>query len=367
MTRGSENRRGGDLRVKASFRVRFRSMDDLVLAYTRNLSRGGMRLRTTADFPPGSTVEVRIDLPDGGPEVRVPCEVVDRHREEGTEAYNLGVRFLDPTETTRRRLEWYILNSEPEAGQFGKDSPFGYHLKILVVDDEPRQREATARPFVERGDLVSLAADGLDALAQALSERPDVIVTDVQMPRMDGWQLLRMLRSRPQLANVPVLFLTTLDSEAHRLKGYRMGVDDYIAKPPKPEDLTVRVDRAAVRSLQFGVGAEAPPEQGLRGDLEQVGLASVLAFLEMERMSGVLRVGPEVNGRVLLQDGRPVQAFIDVPNPDSKARARLFRLLDIRRGRFEFAPQDVDATDEIRGTTSSLLLEHARLRDEAAR
>jgi len=342
-------------------------MDDLVVAYTRNLSRGGMRLRTTQEFPLGSRVEVNIDLPDGGPEVRIPCEVVDVHHDEPNKVWFLGARFIDPNETTRRRLEWFIVNSEPAPGQLGGDSPHRYRLKILIVEDEPRQREVAAKPFLERGDDVRLATDGLDALGKAINDPPDVVLTDVQMPKMDGWQLLRMLRSRPTLARVPVLFLTTLTSENDRLKGYRLGVDDYLPKPPEPEDLRARVDRAAVRSMQLASGSVPPPGQALRGDLEQVGLASVLSFVEMERMSGTIRVGPDINGRIVVSEGRPVQVFADNAKAGESAKDRLFRLLDVRVGRFEFVPSEVDGTDELQAGTSSLLLEHARMRDEQAR
>lgn len=343
-------------------------MDDLVVAYTRNLSRGGMRLRTSQEFPLGSQVEVRIELPDGAPEIRVPCEVVDVHHDVANQCFYLGARFIDPNETTRRRLEWYILNSEPAPGQLGGESPHSYRLKILIVEDETRQREAAARPFLDRGDDVRLAIDGLDALGKAINDPPDVVLTDVQMPKMDGWQLLRMLRSRPALARVPVLFLTTLANEADRLKGYRLGVDDYIPKPPEPDDLRARVDRAAVRALQLASGSEPPAgEQALRGDLEQVGVASLLSFIELERMSGTLRVGPDVNGRVLVSQGRPVQVFVDTAAAGESARERLFRLLDLREGRFEFTPREVDVPDEVKAGVSMLLLEHARVRDEQGR
>lgn len=363
----TENRRGKDLRVRASFRVRFASVDDLVLAYTRNLSRGGMRLRTTRDFPRGSRVEVHIELPDGGAEITVPCEVVDVQHDAANGVYYLGTRFIDPDQETRRRLEWFIINSDPDPGQLG-GSPHGYPLQLLVVDDEPRQRAATAAPFVARGDDVRLATDGLDALGQALAKAPDVIVTDVQMPRMDGWQLLRMVRSRPQLARVPVLFLTTLSGETDRLRGYRLGVDDYLGKPPEPRDLLARVDRAAVRSLQLGASTQPQVAGALRGDLSLVGLPSVLAFLELERMTGTLRVGPERNGAIEVCAGRPLRVFLADAEAATQPRERLFALLELRQGRFEFTPGPVLAEgDELGSTASGLLMDHARLRDEAAR
>ncbi|MBN2193925.1 MAG: response regulator [Polyangiaceae bacterium] len=347
--------------------MRFKTIDDLVVAYTRNLSRGGMRLRTSQEFPVGSYIEVRIELPDGAPEIAVPCEVVDVFYDATDGAHYLGARFVDPNEQTRRRLEWFILNSEAEQGQFGA-SPHGYQLQLLIADDEPLQRVSTARPFIERGDQVRVAVDGLDALGKALELVPDVIITDVQMPRMDGWQLLRMLRARPTLARVPVLFLTTLASEKDRLRGYRIGVDDYIAKPPDSRDLVARVDRAAVRFLQLASGGQAPSEGALRGDLEQVSLPSLLSFFELERKSGTLRVGPERNGWIAIREGRPVRAFVEGALPGTAPLDRIHSLLDVTRGRFDFEPGTVEGTDdEIGLSVSGILLEHARLRDEATR
>jgi len=361
----NDNRRGNDLRVKASFRVRFATVDDLVLAYTGNLSRGGMRLRTDQDIALGSVIEVRLELPDEAPEVRIPSEVVSVTPDGTTGRKYLGVRFIDPDESARKRLEWFILNSEPAPGQFGP-ATHGQQLKLLIVDDEPLQRASTAKPFQERGHDVRLASDGLAALGLALKDPPDVVLTDLQMPKMDGWQLLRMLRSRPALASVPVIFLTTLSGESDRLLGYRMGVDDFIAKPPEPGDLLARVDRAALRAMQMKASGRQESTDALRGDLEQVSLPAVLSFLEMERKTGVLRVGTERFAVLYLREGRPLRARaseLSGATPMQHAHA----ILSISRGRFEFVPEDVAGPDELKVTVAGLLLEHARLTDEAAR
>ena len=177
--------RNRDLRVKAAFRVRYRTMDELVVAYSSNLSRGGLFLVTDRQPPPGSVVRLSIELPDGGPEIVVPCEVVfvrDADSETGAVA-GMGLRFIDPDQVTRRRLEWFILHSAPEEHQFGA-GPRASKLRILIVEDDPLQCEAAAAPFRERGDTLRVSQDGLDALASCLKQRPDVILSDVQMPRI---------------------------------------------------------------------------------------------------------------------------------------------------------------------------------------
>jgi CheY-like chemotaxis protein len=234
-------------------------------------------------------------------------------------------------------------------------------LDVVVVDDDDHYRELAAEPFRKRGDNVRTTSDGLEALAMCLKEPPDVILSDVQMPRMDGWQLLRLVRARPALASVPVIFLTMLDGDTERLLGYQLGVDAYISKPYLPEQLLVRVHQIVRRARN----AKASPVQRttLRGDLDQVAASSVLSFLELERKTGVLLVvGPKL-ARLFLANGRLVRAEIE-GTPATRSRATLMSVLDWNEGQFEFSPEDVDAKDEIHSTISALLLEHARATDE---
>ena len=234
-------------------------------------------------------------------------------------------------------------------------------LNVVVVDDDDHYRELAAEPFRKRGDIVRTTADGLEALAMCIKEPPDVILSDVQMPRMDGWQLLRLVRARPTLASVPVVFLTMLDGDTERLLGYQLGVDAYISKPYLPEQLLVRVHQIVRRARNAGV---SPVQRTtLRGDLDQVAVSSVLSFLELERKTGVLLVvGPKL-ARLFLSNGRLVRAEIE-GTAGLNSRSTLMSVLDWTDGQFEFAPQDVDARDEIRSAISALLLEHARATDE---
>lgn len=368
----AENRRGDDLRVNVCLRARFPNMDQLVLAFTGDLSRGGMRLLSPVAVPIGGELDVTLALPDGCPEIVVRCRVTNSgHGTEGhgTEGhgYPLGVQFIDPGGELLKRIEWYILNADPAAEQFGLH-PHRRRLRLVIADDNPLQRQTNAKPFIERGDDVRLAVDGLGALALCLQETPDVILTDVQMPRMDGWQFLRTLRGRPKLRSVPVLFLSTLASESDRLLGYRFGVDDYLQKPCSPENLMAQVDRAAIRAAQVPHAADPDTAQSaLRGDLSMVGLASILSFLELERRSGVVRIGPTVHGVLHICNGCLVDLEVDGLGPDASVEARFGRILSERQGRFEFRDGKVERADCVNRSLGSLLLECARLEDERAR
>ncbi len=353
-----------DLRVKATFRVRYKTMDDLVVAYSGNLSRGGLFLRTDKLLPPETVVRLQVELPDGRPELTIPCRVVFVREEQDASRgvhRGMGLTFIDPDDAVRRRLEWFILNSAPEPNELKTFSE--RRLDVVVLDDDPLQCERAAAPFRERGDTVRIANDGLDGLAMCLKQAPDVILSDVQMPRMDGWQFVRMLRARTQFRIVPVLFLTTLSGEQDRLLGYKLGVDDYIGKPYEASDLIARVDRAVLRAQQQK-DAEPGAHQALRGDLEQVGLPSILSFLEVEKRSGVLRVGPQKNAQVTLYDGRVVRIELDDALPDEPLLSRFFRVLDIGIGRFEFRAEDVSDEFGAGLAISAALLQHAKHADE---
>jgi CheY-like chemotaxis protein len=238
----------------------------------------------------------------------------------------------------------------------------------LIVDDSPAQARLASEPFRARGDEVFVADDGLAGLGMALKHLPDIILSDVQMPKADGWQLLRMIRARKQLSRTPVIFLTTLGSEEDRLKGYRLGVDDYLEKPYSQEVLVAHVERLLQRAAASTTSASWIPRapDGLRGDLEQVGLPALLSFLEMERKSGVVYLEPR-GSLVMLENGRPVRAKTMERDSIDDREEVMYDLLGLARGRFEFVPGEVTEEDSIQTPLSALLMEHARLLDEGAR
>ncbi len=246
----------------------------------------------------------------------------------------------------------------------GSSGPSQDALDIVVVDDDARWRETAAQPFRARGDRVRAFTDGLQALAECIEDPPDVILSDVQMPRMDGWQLLRMVRARPALARTPVVFLTSLDGDAERLKGYQLGVDAYVPKPFRPEELLLRVRRLVRQAV---VPAWAEGQQILRGDLQHVAPAALFSFLAVENKSGhLLMVGDKV-ARVFFQEGRPVRAEMEGTRDKRTSRAVLLDLLDWSEGEFELTEQPVEQLDEVRASVNELVLEHAKLVDEGRR
>lgn len=111
-------------------------------------------------------------------------------------------------------------------------------MRILIVEDEPKTGDYLRKGLQESGYVVDLARNGLDGLHMAREEQFDLVVLDVMMPGLDGWQVLARLR---QDSAIPVLFLTARDDVADRIKGLDLGADDYLVKPFSFAELLARI------------------------------------------------------------------------------------------------------------------------------
>jgi len=116
---------------------------------------------------------------------------------------------------------------------------------VLVVDDSLTVRRVTQRMLTREGYRVALAKDGLEGLERLAEERPAVLLSDIEMPRMDGFDLVRNLRSDPRLADLPVIMITSRIAQKHRDYAAELGVDHYLGKPYSEEDLLSLVARYA--------------------------------------------------------------------------------------------------------------------------
>lgn len=109
--------------------------------------------------------------------------------------------------------------------------------RLLVVDDDASLLMAVSETLRAEGYVVVTARRGAEALVRVVERTPDLIISDIRMPGMDGYQLARNLRSTPHTRLIPVVFLTAKDEIADRIAGFRSGVDAYVTKPFEPEEL----------------------------------------------------------------------------------------------------------------------------------
>jgi two-component system OmpR family response regulator len=133
---------------------------------------------------------------------------------------------------------------------------------VLVVDDEPNIRDLVQVALKFHGCSVTTAGSGKDALRQAESTRPDLIVLDVMMPDMDGFEVCRRLRAAGN--EVPVIFLTARDTSSDTVTGLAIGGDDYVTKPFSVEALVARV-RAVLRRASRGDGGGSSSSESSGG------------------------------------------------------------------------------------------------------
>lgn len=139
----------------------------------------------------------------------------------------------------------------------------GVKQRILVVDDEPDILELVEFNLKQAGYAVSTAADGAGGLKQARTRAFDLIVLDVMLPEMDGFEVCKTLRQDAATARIPVIMLTAKAAEIDRVLGLELGADDYLTKPFSPRELLLRIKKILSRS-QAG---EKPKEQLRFGDL----------------------------------------------------------------------------------------------------
>lgn len=233
--------------------------------------------------------------------------------------------------------------------------------RVLVVDDEPANTELLARRLGGNGYETLVADNGHDAIAIAVRERPDLILMDVMMPGLDGWQTTRLLKGDPKTADIPVIFVTARDRPEDVATGFEAGGAMYVHKPVEPIELFARV-RAAIftKRLQDDLRAKNEQLQRLEQSRQElIGMLghdirnlanSVVAFLQLARTGEITPERPEFGQLLGLSEAniaevlRMVNALLDV--------------YKIEEGRLEAVPQ-VHALSEIVGRSIAQLTPEA--------
>ncbi|HEY1063325.1 MAG TPA: response regulator transcription factor [Daejeonella sp.] len=134
--------------------------------------------------------------------------------------------------------------------------------KILIVDDEPDIRELIEYNLKKEGYQVFTASNGQEGVAEAKRVLPDLIILDIMMPKMDGIEACRILRTMNDFKNTFMVFLTARSEEYSEIAGFNVGADDYIAKPIKPRALTSRINAILRRNVQSDIEVENKLEIG---------------------------------------------------------------------------------------------------------
>ena len=138
--------------------------------------------------------------------------------------------------------------------------------RVLVVEDEPDVAELIRFNLHKEGYEVTVLGNGADAIRHARDGKPDVILLDIMVPQLNGWEICRRIRQDPDTRRIPVIMVTGRVDEGDKVLGFELGADDYVTKPFSPRELVARV-RAVTRRGRAADGADRK-RQLKAGDLE---------------------------------------------------------------------------------------------------
>lgn len=169
--------------------------------------------------------------------------------------------------------------------------------RILVVDDDPNALRLIGYALQRQGYEIIVAQNGQEALAKAQSERPNLIVLDVMMPALDGYEVLHRLRASPSTARVPVILFTAKTQVDDKIAGFEAGADDYLTKPVTPAELIARVKALLLRSSYTAPAVTLAKVIGFLGVKGGVGTTSVainvaVALSQQDRRVALIECQP---------------------------------------------------------------------------
>lgn len=361
----SEERRNHQ-RIAASLRVKYKTVDALQHAYTNDISEGGLFLPTRKTLAVGSLVTLFLELPNEGGEIKTFARVIHVVNETQAQAEGkkpgMGLEFLKVSgPPIDEQVAKFLFNRNTASIQPPQTQR--NRARILVVDDSDFHRKQATDAMTKAGYEVTTASDGREALGVVARQSFDLILSDVKMPNMDGWQLLRMIRGRSKIAATPFIFLTSMSNDKERLKGYKLGVDDYIGKGFSEQELLARVRRVLERTKP----QQLNKERALKGDLSHVSLPTLLSLLELEKRSGHLLVtsGAEM-ANLYLNNGIVANVDLGEEHKEKDRMERFFHVLGWTEGEFEFSTsgEPPDDTPQDGLPISFVLLEWAKQQDE---
>lgn len=234
--------------------------------------------------------------------------------------------------------------------------------RILIADDDEKVVALLKSSLRRAGYETTLAANGVEALEFAKKEQPDLILADITMPEMDGFELCRLIREDPVTTHIPFVFLTAKGELHDKVAGLNLGADDYISKPFHISEVTARIKTILQRMTVMAQRADESEESDLTGNLEQMQLAEVIQTLTMSQKTGGLKITNDAQrvGKIYFDNGNIIQASLG----NHKSEEAVYRILIWEEGYFEFDSRDRSVQFPIQVSMNSLLMEGFNQREE---
>ena len=234
---------------------------------------------------------------------------------------------------------------------------------ILIVDNHPEDLRLLEVSLKNAGFAVTTAANGQDALRKVEISPPDLVLSETSLPEMDGFAFLKALKSKPDWAAIPFLFLSEERSVEFKVRGLEQGVEDYLVKPVFVKELVARlrliVQRKKRESLE-GRGAKTK----FSGSLDDIGLVDLIQTVDLSKKTGALHLTRDAErGVIYFQDGEMADAEVG----RHRGVAAVYRLLTWSEGYFDVDFRPVRRSRTIHLATQEILMEGMRRLDEWGR
>jgi len=195
---------------------------------------------------------------------------------------------------------------------------------VLIIDDDETTHELLGEYMMLAGYTPLRATNALEGLTIMEERVPDLVLLDIQMPEMDGFQAMELIRKSEGLKDLPVIFLTGLDRPNLKVKALEMGAEDYVVKPFNKAELLARVKAALRRCARY-----RRLEGAMEGRLSDVTLPELLQTLEIGRKDAHVKLD-DIEGELFLEGGM----FINARQGSFKGEQALYRLMFLEDGRF---------------------------------
>ncbi len=218
---------------------------------------------------------------------------------------------------------------------------------ILLIDDDPTLQLLVSKHLKLYGYEVINAEDGKKGLKIMDVQKPDLVLLDVNMPVMDGFQTLESIRKNQEFSDIPVLMLTSLGRQHLKIKGLELGADDYITKPFDQAELLARI-KAALRRIK----RTRRPEGMMEGSLTDLDLTDLLQSFELGGKTAIVTL-PEIDSEIFLEDGE----LLHVRQGTHSGQPALIRILLSKKGTFSvnFSEPPDELTGEPKSITGALM------------
>ncbi len=235
-----------------------------------------------------------------------------------------------------------------------KEMPMAQEKTILIVDDDAQNIEILVRELVVHHYQVTTAENGFDAVEKAKKYTPDLIITDADLPDLNGIALLQNLKETPETEKIPVIFLTERSGLQDRLRAFEAGVRDYMVKPLHVAEIVARVNMIFGRHRRLEA-ATVHSASGQKGRLEENSVAQLIAQLGVLRWSGILNVTNrfQKSGQIFFRNGAVVNGIYG----GFRGQRAILQMMTWDKGVYSLVSQSVDVADDIPVSNLGLLLQ----------